>query len=50
MHASEPGRGALERCGVRRFAPITPGDYEPERALLVRAGSAAVAGCAAETR
>jgi ABC-type phosphate/phosphonate transport system substrate-binding protein len=48
MHASEPGRGALERCSVRRFAPIAPGDYEPERALLARAGSAAGASCAAE--
>jgi ABC-type phosphate/phosphonate transport system substrate-binding protein len=34
MHESEPGRAALHRSGVRRFAPIAPADYEPERALL----------------
>lgn len=34
MHESGPGRAALARNGVRRFAPITPADYEPERALL----------------
>ena len=34
MHRSEPSRSALARCGVRQFAPITPADYEPERALL----------------
>lgn len=41
MHDSAPGRGALARSGVTRFAPITPADYEPERALLACAGLAA---------
>jgi ABC-type phosphate/phosphonate transport system substrate-binding protein len=39
MHRSGPGRDALARSGVRCFAPITPADYEPEKALLSRAGS-----------
>jgi ABC-type phosphate/phosphonate transport system substrate-binding protein len=37
MHESAPDRAALAACGVRRFAPISPADYEPERALLARA-------------
>src|SRR5262245_42223079 len=49
MHATEPGRSDLARCGVRRFAPIAPADYEPERALLALAGSIASSlGCTAE--
>jgi len=48
MHEAEPGRSYLARCSVRRFAPITPADYEPERALLARAGSVASSlSCAA---
>jgi ABC-type phosphate/phosphonate transport system substrate-binding protein len=34
MHESAPGRAALARSCVRRLAPISPADYEPERALL----------------
>jgi ABC-type phosphate/phosphonate transport system substrate-binding protein len=41
MHGSEDGRAALAASAVRRFAPITPADYEPERALLLRARSVA---------
>ena len=36
MHESEPGRSALAACGVRRLAPVSPADYEPERAWLAR--------------
>jgi ABC-type phosphate/phosphonate transport system substrate-binding protein len=46
MHADPAGRAALAACGVRRLAPITPADYEPERALLARVGSGAL-GCEA---
>jgi len=48
MHRAEPGRSALAACGVRRFAPIAPGDYEPERALL--AGAAEAVRCPAGAR
>ena len=41
MHTSEPGRAALERCGVRRLAPVSAADYEPERRLLARSGALA---------
>lgn len=50
MHASAPDRAALAACGVRRFAPITPADYEPERALLARAREAVAASCAVARR
>lgn len=40
MHRTEPGRSVLATCGVRRFAPIEPADYEPERALLAVAAEA----------
>lgn len=39
MHADPAGRAALAACSVRRLAPVTPADYEPERALLSRAGT-----------
>ncbi len=51
MHRSEPERSALAACGVRRLAPISPADYEPERELLARArGLAHLAGCDAAPR
>jgi ABC-type phosphate/phosphonate transport system substrate-binding protein len=34
MHESAPGRACLAASSVRRFAPVTPADYEPERRLL----------------
>ena len=34
MHESVPGRACLAASSVRRFAPVTPADYEPERRLL----------------
>jgi len=37
MHAEPAARAALAACGVRRLAPITPADYEPERNRLARA-------------
>lgn len=40
MHRSESGRAALAEHGVRRFAPIAPAEYEPERALLSCAADA----------
>src|SRR5688572_11117018 len=36
MHASEPGRAAFARSAVRRLAPVSPADYEPERRFLAR--------------
>lgn len=48
MHEHASGRSVLARYGVRRFAPIAPADYEPERVLLARAGSMASSmSCAA---
>ncbi len=36
LHETRAGRAALEACGVLRFAPISPAEYEPERAWLAR--------------
>lgn len=49
MHADPADRAALAASGVQRLAPITAADYEPERALLARAGPGATA-CEAERR
>jgi len=38
MYEDEHARAALARHAVRRFAPVAPADYEPERALLRNCG------------
>lgn len=50
MHADAAGARALAAAGVLRFAPVEPGDYDFERALLARVGGAyAGAACARDT-
>ena len=44
MHEHEEGRRALAAAGVRRFAPVSPADYEPERRWLGRSDGSST-GC-----
>ncbi|HEX6885861.1 MAG TPA: PhnD/SsuA/transferrin family substrate-binding protein [Planctomycetota bacterium] len=47
LHTEPAARARLARCGVLRLAPISPADYEPERAPLARA---VAVGCSAAPR
>jgi len=50
MHVSTAGAAALARSGVRRFAPISAADYEPERGLLACAPRRSAPGGVAAAR